>query len=143
MDLGRPPVLPEFRCFYRPRAHRLDSHARRLTTRPCVYGTVGVCNDPAFLEQILTTAGAQNASHGYDNPKIKELLDSAKRAADPTERKKLYRQLGELVLTEAPIVGLAWRSQAYGYKKAVTGFSNIPGFLTFESGYTLAGTAKA
>ncbi|MFF5234391.1 ABC transporter substrate-binding protein [Dactylosporangium sp. NPDC000521] len=108
-----------------------------------VYGTVGICNDPAFLEQILTPAGSQNASFGYDNIELKALLDKAKQEVDEGKRKDLYKQLGTMVLTEAPIVGLAWRSQAYGHKKSVTGFTNIPGFLTFESGYTLAGTAKS
>lgn len=107
-----------------------------------VYGTVGVVNDPAFLEQILTPAGAQNASFGYDNAALNALLDKAKAEPSLAARKSLYSQIGDIVLAEAPIVTLASRSQAYAYSKNVMGFKNISGFLTFESGYTLATTYK-
>lgn len=103
-----------------------------------VYGTVGVTNDPAFLDQLLTPAGAQNAPFGYDDSTVTELLAAGRAEADPAERKKVYDELGEYVLETAPIIGLAWRSQAYGYDESITGFSNIPGFLTFNAGYTLA-----
>ena len=105
-----------------------------------VYGTVGITNDPSFLDQMLTPAGAQNASYGYDDSTVNDLLTKGRAESDPAARKAVYQQLGEHVLENAPIVGLAWRSQAYGYNKKVTGFSNIPGFLTFDSGYTLAST---
>ncbi|GAA2180223.1 ABC transporter substrate-binding protein [Brooklawnia cerclae] len=103
-----------------------------------VYGTVGITNDPSFLDQLLTPAGSQNAPFGYDDPTVNDLLTRGRAATDETERKAIYDELGAYVLENAPIVGLAWRSQAYGYDKKVSGFSNIPGFLTFDSGYTLA-----
>ena len=43
--------------------------------------------------------------------------------------------------SEAPIVGLAWRSQGYAMQKDVTGFTNLPGALTFYSGITFEETA--
>lgn len=107
-----------------------------------VYGTVGVVNDPAFLEQILTPAGAQNASFGYNNAALNALLDQAKAEPNIAARKSLYAQIGDIVLNDAPIVTLASRSQAYAYSTNVKGFNNIPGFLTFESGYNLATTYK-
>ena len=106
-----------------------------------VYGTSGLTNDPAFLSEVLTPSGAQNASFGYDDPKIAEMLSAARTATDSDERKALYDQLSEYVLEQAPIVTLAWRAQAFGYSADVSGFSNIPGFLTFDSGYTLATTS--
>lgn len=102
-----------------------------------VYGTVGATNDPAWMDQMLTPAGAQNAPHGYDDETVNELLDEGRRATDLEERKDVYNELGTYVLEEAPVIGLAWRSQAYGYSTEVEGFSHIPGFLTFTSGYTL------
>lgn len=107
-----------------------------------VYGTVGVTNDPAFLDQILTPAGAQNAPFGYNDAKVNELLASGRAEADLDARKAIYDELGEYVLETAPIVGLAWRSQAYGLSDKISGFTNIPGFLTFNSGYTLATTTS-
>ncbi|GAA3667457.1 ABC transporter substrate-binding protein [Microbacterium marinilacus] len=105
-----------------------------------VYGTSGLTNDPAFLSEILTPSGSQNASYGYDDPKVAELLAAGRAATDTAERQAVYDELSEYVLEQAPIVTLAWRAQAFGYSVDVTGFSNIPGFLTFDSGYTLANT---
>ncbi|WP_309105092.1 ABC transporter substrate-binding protein [Microbacterium sp.] len=105
-----------------------------------VYGTVGVTNDPAFLDQILTPAGAQNAPFGYNDPKVNELLAKGRTESDLEARKKIYDELGAYVLETAPIVGLGWRSQAYGLSDTLAGFTNISGFLTFNSGYTLAQT---
>lgn len=106
-----------------------------------VYGTSGLTNDPAFLSEVLTPSGSQNASYGYDDPKVAELLAAGRAATDTDERKAIYSELSEYVLDQAPIVPLAWRAQAFGYSTDVTGFSNIPGFLTFDSGYTLATTS--
>lgn len=105
-----------------------------------VYGTVGATNDPAWMDQMLTPAGSQNAPYGYDDETVNQLLDEGRRATDPEERQAVYDELGEYVLEEAPVIGLAWRSQAYGYSSDVEGFSHIPGFLTFTSGYTLEDT---
>jgi glutathione transport system substrate-binding protein len=30
-----------------------------------------------------------------------------------------------------------WRDQSFGLNKKVKGFTNIPGFLTFQSGFTV------
>lgn len=106
-----------------------------------VYGTSGLTNDPAFLSEILTPSGSQNASYGYDDPKVAELLAAGRAATDTAERKAVYDELSEYVLEQAPIVTLAWRAQAFGYSADVKGFTNIPGFLTFDSGYTLADTS--
>ncbi len=107
-----------------------------------VYGTVGVTNDPAWLDQMLTPAGSQNAPFGYDDPTVGDLLDRGREATDESERKAIYDELGAYVLENAPVIGLAWRSQAYGYVDTIEGFSNIPGFLTFDSGYTLASAVR-
>jgi peptide/nickel transport system substrate-binding protein len=44
-------------------------------------------------------------------------------------------------MTDPPIVGLTWREQAYAMAKDVSGFTNLPGMLTFVSGVTLENTA--
>lgn len=105
-----------------------------------VYGSSGLTNDPAFLSEMLTPSGAQNSSFGYDDPKVNELLAEGRATVDTDARKAVYDELSAYVLEQAPIVTLAWRAQAFGYSDAVEGFSNIPGFLTFDSGYTLATT---
>jgi ABC-type transport system substrate-binding protein len=106
-----------------------------------VYGTSGLTNDPAFLAEILTPVGRQNAPFGYDDTTVNDLLAKGRATTDVEERKAVYDELSEYVLEQAPIVTLAWRAQAFGYTTDVSGFSNIPGFLTFDSGYTLATTS--
>lgn len=106
-----------------------------------VYGTSGLTNDPSFLTQMLTPSGAQNSSYGYDDAKLNDLLAQGRTSTDETARRAVYNEVSQYVLDQAPIVTLAWRAQAYGYSTKVAGFSNIPGFLTFDSGYTLAGAS--
>jgi peptide/nickel transport system substrate-binding protein len=48
-----------------------------------------------------------------------------------------------IAIEQAPIVGLTWRSQGYAMRKAVTGFQNMPGALTFYSGLTFETTEVA
>ena len=55
------------------------------------------------------------------------------------DRKAVYNQVQERILTTVPFASLVGRAQAFAYSKKLTGFANIPGFLTFESGYTLVG----
>jgi peptide/nickel transport system substrate-binding protein len=43
----------------------------------------------------------------------------------------------KLALEDAALVGVAWRSQAYAMRKPLSGFANLPGFLSFYSGLTL------
>jgi hypothetical protein len=43
-----------------------------------------------------------------------------------------------LIKEDVPFVPLARRGQAYAYSDQVHGFHNLPGFLTFYSGYSLA-----
>ena len=41
------------------------------------------------------------------------------------------------MLDQSPLVYLMWRDQSYAAKKSLSGFQNLPGFLTFQSGITL------
>jgi peptide/nickel transport system substrate-binding protein len=104
-----------------------------------VNGTVGDFNDPDALTSFL--GGGQTASYnrsfGYGNPRIDELLARGRAELDLEKRKQIYRQMARLALEDAPLVGLAWRSQGYAMQKGVKGFKNLPGFLTFYSGVTL------
>jgi peptide/nickel transport system substrate-binding protein len=104
-----------------------------------VNGTAGDFNDPDALTSQL--AGGQTASYarsfGYSNPKVDELLDKGRAEFDLEKRKAIYRELETVALADAAFVGLAWRSQGYGLKKSGKGFKNLPGALTFFSGFTL------
>jgi peptide/nickel transport system substrate-binding protein len=104
-----------------------------------VNGTAGDFNDPDALTSLLASGqtGSYSRSFGYSNPKVDELLDKGRAEFDLEKRKAIYRELEELALKDAALVGLAWRSQGYGLKKSGKGFKNLPGALTFFSGITL------
>ncbi len=46
-----------------------------------------------------------------------------------------------LALEEAPMVGLAWRSQGYAFRRELQGFRSLPGSLSFYSPMTLVEAA--
>lgn len=100
-------------------------------------GSAGVVNDPSFLANFVTGPAANNRSFGFDDPTLDDLLQKGL-AAPADERKAAYDAVQEQILKTVPFVSLVGRSQAFGMKDTVQGFTNIPGFLTFESGYTLA-----
>jgi len=57
------------------------------------------------------------------------------------KRRAIYAEMEKVALEQVPMVGLAWRTQAYAMAKDVTGFRNLPGALTFYSGITLEETS--
>ncbi|MFC0529537.1 ABC transporter substrate-binding protein [Phytohabitans kaempferiae] len=107
-----------------------------------VYGSVGVVNDPSSIDQFLVGPPNQNRSFGFADEKVTELIAAGRRETDAAARKQVYDQLQQAVLEQAPIVGLVWRDQAYGYTSSIGGFDNLPGFLTYESGYSFATVTK-
>ncbi len=103
-----------------------------------VMGSGGRFNDPDFLTDFIGSGTPYYArSAGFSDPKIDQLLAEGRATLDPAKRKQIYDQVQAAALEAAPIVPLTWRSQAYALQKSVQGFANLPGFLTFLSGYTL------
>jgi peptide/nickel transport system substrate-binding protein len=102
-------------------------------------GTAADNNDPDGLANLIdgSLSPSYIRSFGVRVAKIEELLRVGRAEFDAVKRKAIYRELETLAIAEAPIVGLAWRSQGYAMQKDVTGFKNLPGALTFSSGLTL------
>jgi len=89
-----------------------------------------------LIDGELSVAPAR--SYGISTPQIHALLAQGRAEFDPEKRKEIYARVQTLALEEeAPMVPLAWRSQAYAMAKGVQGFHNLPGSLTFFSGITL------
>ncbi|RMC37290.1 ABC transporter substrate-binding protein [Paracoccus alkanivorans] len=107
-----------------------------------VMGTTADNNDPDGLGNVLDGSLPANfsRSYGLETPEISELFAKGRATFDNAERKAIYKQLEEVAIETTPIAGLAWRSQGYGMKASVSGFSNMPGQLTFYSGITLEET---
>jgi peptide/nickel transport system substrate-binding protein len=108
-------------------------------------GTAADSNDPDGLANILdgSLATAYIRSYGLKTPRISELFAAGRAEFDDAKRKAIYRELEQVAIEEAPIVGLTWRSQGYAMRKQVTGFRNLPGALTFYSGLTFETTAMS
>ena len=56
---------------------------------------------------------------------------------DQEKRVEIYKDMQRAGLEEVPLVGLAWRSQGFGFDRRVQGFVNLPGALSTSSGIML------
>jgi peptide/nickel transport system substrate-binding protein len=108
-----------------------------------VMGTTTDSNDPDSLGNLIdgSLSPAYVRSFGVPTPQLTTLLQAGRAEFDTAKRQAIYRDLEAAAIEEAPIVGLAWRSQGYAMQKDVTGFANLPGALTFYSGITFEETA--
>lgn len=91
-------------------------------------------NDPDTLPFLALRTGAWPAEGGfnsgyYSNPKVDELLESARSATDQAERAKYYREMQTIVRDDAPWAFVAnWKQNAVASSR-VDGFSLQPSFF--------------
>jgi len=103
-----------------------------------VIGTAGDITDPDFVSDYFASGSTRlNASPGFSDPRVDELLAAGRAELDEAKRKAIYGELQQRVLELSPSVFLMWRDQSYAAKKGLQGFANLPGFLSFQSGITL------
>jgi peptide/nickel transport system substrate-binding protein len=110
-----------------------------------VMGTGPDTNDPDGLATVVDGAlpPSYARSYGLKTPDLTALFAAGRAEFDPAKRKDIYRRLEQAAMTQVPIAGLTWRSQAYASARDVQGFTNLPGMLTFMSGMTLETTRFA
>lgn len=110
-----------------------------------VMGTAADSNDPDGLANFIdgSLSPSYVRSYGLKIDRITELLAKGRAEFDEAKRREIYRELEKVAVEQVPMAGLTWRSQGYAMRKAVTGFQNLPGALTFYSGLTLETTAVA
>jgi ABC-type transport system substrate-binding protein len=103
-----------------------------------VMGTAADSNDPDGIANFLdgSLAPSYVRSFNMKNDRITQLLAAGRAEFEEEKRRATYRDLERVAIEQAPIVGLAWRSQGYAMRRQVTGFRNMPGALTFYSGLT-------
>jgi glutathione transport system substrate-binding protein len=103
-----------------------------------VIGTAGDITDPDFVSDYFASGSTRlNASPGFTDARIDELLTAGRAELDEAKRKAIYAELQQRALDLSPSVFLMWRDQSYAAKKGLQGFENLPGFLSFQSGITL------
>ena len=108
-----------------------------------VNGTTNESNDPDGMSNFVGTDLPNNytRSFGISSPPIDALLAEGRRTFDVARRKVIYAELEQVAVNVVPLVGLCWRDQGYAMTKGLTGFTNMPGALTFYSASTLETTA--
>ncbi|MEQ3549357.1 ABC transporter substrate-binding protein [Pseudonocardia nematodicida] len=108
-----------------------------------VNGNGGIVNDPAFLSDFLVGPANYKRSFGFTDPEIEASLAEGLRTTDETARQEVYRRLQQQIVDATPFAMVSDRAQAFAYSSRVQGFANLPGFLTFHSGYTATATTVA
>jgi ABC-type transport system substrate-binding protein len=103
-----------------------------------VMGDAADSNDPDGIAKAIdgSLSAAYTRSFGLKDDKITALIKAGSAEFDAAKRKAIYKELEARAIEQAPIVGLAWRSQGYAMQKRLRGFKNLPGALTFYSGTT-------
>lgn len=106
-------------------------------------GNVSDYNDPDGLASLIDGSLPVSfvRSFNLNIPELHDNLVLGRQEADAAKRKAIYAKVVQIALEKAPIVGLAWRAQAYAMKAKVSGFASLPGQLTFFSGMTLEDTS--
>lgn len=108
-----------------------------------IIGDVGEVTDPDWLSNYYyggkVPVRTSNSAY-FDDPQIDQLLDEGRATLDPGKRAAIYQQFVDRALDLSPILFLMWRDQSYAVRKGVTGFTNMPAFLSFQSGYSLENT---
>jgi ABC-type transport system substrate-binding protein len=106
-------------------------------------GDAADSNDPDGIAKAIdgSLSSSYTRSFGLKTDKITALIKAGRAEFDVAKRKAIYGELEAEVIEEAPMVGLAWRSQGYAMQKRVTGFKNLPGALTFYAGTTFEDAA--
>ena len=110
-----------------------------------IMGTAAESNDPDGISNQID--GMLSPSYGRSinlpTPKTHELLAAGRAEFDEAKRHVIYAEMEKQALEEAYFVGIAWRAQGYAFTRDLKGFQNLPGALTFFSGYTLDGVEFA
>lgn len=110
-----------------------------------VFGTSTDNNDPDGMQTVLDgeLPSTYGRSYAMPTPRIHDLFAAGRREFDPAKRHAIYAELQRVALADAPMVTLAWRTQAYGMSRRVQGFASLPGPLSYNSGITLETTTLA
>jgi peptide/nickel transport system substrate-binding protein len=110
-----------------------------------IQGTAADNNDPDGLAPLIDGELPANMARSWQmsTPEIHALFVKGRAEFDPAKRKAIYAELETVAQQQAPLVGLAWRSQGYGMVKGVTGFKSLPGGTNFFSAYSMEETSLA
>jgi oligopeptide transport system substrate-binding protein len=90
----------------------------------CSGGWIGDYIDPlTFLE--MWTPGNGNNNTGWESQEFLNQINLALQVSDPTERYALLRKAEEILLNDAPMAPIAWRSKNYLIHPSVKGWDPV------------------
>jgi peptide/nickel transport system substrate-binding protein len=100
-------------------------------------GWWGYRPDPdQYLAILLHSTGSYAKFHGYSNPAMDKLLDAQRAAGNVDERRKLFRQISELMNEDAVYVPWHYSSDFKGLNPKVKGFVHAQdGIIAFQDLY--------
>ena len=113
---------------YLPKALKSDFDVTLL-------GTSGQADPDDYLYNTFYPTSALNLSK-YNNDKVTQLLEQGRRVSSQSERQKIYTQVQEQVLQDAPMAFLFHSAQYEAFRKNVRGFLHFPNTSYLALRYT-------
>lgn len=100
-----------------------------------IHGVAADSNDPDGLAVIMDTSLSPTYSRSFNlpAPRTTDAFNRGRAEFDQARRVEIYKEMQRAALEEVPLIGLAWRSQAFGLDKRVRGFQVMPGALSLNS----------
>jgi len=77
------------------------------------------------IYDFFVTGGAQNDA-GFSNPKVDELLKTARKEGDPAKRKAAYDEVMQILHDEEPYIFLYHQNNLFGMSAKISGFTYVP-----------------
>lgn len=103
-----------------------------------VSGNVGAVTDISYIAGFVDGPANYTRSFGYSNADLNQALLSGVQETDAAAQKAYYDEAREIMVEDVPLVSVSSRAQGYAFTDRVGGFKNLPGFLTFYTGYSFA-----
>jgi oligopeptide transport system substrate-binding protein len=97
-----------------------------------ISGWIADYPDPlTFLGTMVTNGGNNWAS--WSNPRFDALIDETKKTPDNAKRLEIFQEAEKILLSEAPLMPLYFRSQVYALSPVVKGWStSVVGFHNYK-----------
>jgi len=99
-----------------------------------VYGWFADTGDPGnFIEPLFSIENYSNLT-GYANPKVQELIHSAKKVINPYKRLEMYKKMQQIIIEDVPWLFLFHQCVAVAGRKALYGANVTPlGMLNYDN----------
>lgn len=111
----------------------------RMTSRNYDMLRVGWTTTPepdSLLYNVFHSTSQQFNFTAFNNPEVDRLLDEGRRETDMEERAKIYQQIQQIVVDEAPMVFLYHERRIVAFDDAVTGFKpHLSGAFLFKTDF--------